>query len=251
MHHVTTENAAEVAAAVKAAKEEAKRVQDAFAMPFDAADVKYKPAMVKNNRALALAYVDARLVLDRLDEVVGIDGWRDEYTHLPNGSVECRLSVRIAGVWVTKADVGSPSEQPDEHDRVKAAVSDALKRAAVKFGIGRFLYRMPQVWRDYDPVKKRFADAPPETPKPKPQAASVPSQAGPAKVANSGLIQAYRLRLTKCDSRKAFEDVKADATKDKQAGMLSDADINALLPAFKEAADKYPAPKAEATPGAK
>jgi hypothetical protein len=40
-------------------------------------------------------------------------------------------------------DVGGPSEQPDEGDRVKAAFSDALKRAAVKFGIGRYLYRLP------------------------------------------------------------------------------------------------------------
>ena len=43
-------------------------------------------------------------------------------------------------------DVGAPSEQPDGGDRLKAAFSDALKRAAVKFGIGRYLYRLPQQW---------------------------------------------------------------------------------------------------------
>jgi len=56
--------------------------------------------------------------------------------------------------------VGSPSEQPDGGDRLKAAFSDALKRAAVKFGIGRYLYRLPAQWVDYDPVKKQIAQVP-------------------------------------------------------------------------------------------
>jgi hypothetical protein len=57
-------------------------------------------------------------------------------------------------------DVGGPSEQPDGGDRLKAAFSDALKRAAVKFGIGRYLYRLPQQWADYDPAKRQFSAAP-------------------------------------------------------------------------------------------
>jgi hypothetical protein len=67
---------------------------------------------------------------------------------------------RIRGEWVTKCDVGSPSEQPDAGDRLKAAFSDALKRAAVKYGIGRFLYRLPPVWCDYDPQTKQFTKTP-------------------------------------------------------------------------------------------
>src|SRR5207248_98234 len=69
--------------------------------------------------------------------------------------------------WVTKVDVGSPSEQPDEHDRVKAAFSDALKRAAVKFGVGRYLYRLPSTWCDYDPQKRQLRQLP-SLPSPKP-----------------------------------------------------------------------------------
>ena len=63
-------------------------------------------------------------------------------------------------VWITKTDVGGQSEQPDEGDRRKAAFSDALKRAAVKFGIGRYLYRLKPQWVDYDPQKKRFVQSP-------------------------------------------------------------------------------------------
>ena len=105
--------------------------------------MKFKPQMVKNNRCLAMAYIDARLIQDRLDGVLGVENWQDQYDILTDGSVMCRLRVRLGGRWITKSDVGSPSEQPDSGDRLKAAFSDALKRAAVKFGIGRYLYRLP------------------------------------------------------------------------------------------------------------
>ena len=75
---------------------------------------------------------------------------------------------------MTKSDVGSMSEQPDGGDRMKAAFSDALKRAAVKFGVGRYLYRLTAVWADYDPMKKQFVQ-PPQLPvfaRPKAKAAA-------------------------------------------------------------------------------
>jgi len=53
--------------------------------------------------------------------------------------VKCRLTV----LGVTKEDVG-------EGGTLKAAFSDALKRAAVKFGVGRHLYEMEKVWVDLD-----------------------------------------------------------------------------------------------------
>jgi len=86
--------------------------------------------------------------------------WQDAYDFLPDGSVVCRLSIRSGEAWITKVDVGSPSEQKDPGDRHKAAVSDALKRAAVKFGIGRYLYSAPPQWADYDPNKRRFVRNP-------------------------------------------------------------------------------------------
>src|SRR5579871_3692552 len=136
---------------------------EALAAPFDAREVKFKPAVVNGNRALALAYVDARVIQDRLDEVLGVAGWQDEYECLPDGGVVCRLRLRLGDQWITKMDVGGPSEQPDEGDRRKAAFSDALKRAAVKFGIGRYLYRLPAQWVDYDAQKKQIV-APPQLP---------------------------------------------------------------------------------------
>ena len=139
---------------------EAAELTRALAAPFDPARVRFKPAVVTGNRALALAYVDARVIQDRLDQVLGVEGWQDDYECLPDGSVVCRLRLRLGEDWVTKVDVGSPSEQPDGGDRLKAAFSDALKRAAVKFGIGRYLYRLPSQWVDYDPQRRQMVRTP-------------------------------------------------------------------------------------------
>jgi Rad52/22 family double-strand break repair protein len=135
----------------------------ALAEPFEPREVKFKPQSVKNNRCLAMAYIDARLIQDRLDEVLGVENWTDSYTILNDGSVMCRLRLKLGDRWITKTDVGSPSEQPDGGDRLKAAFSDALKRAAVKFGIGRYLYRLPAQWVDYDGMKKQIV-SPPQLP---------------------------------------------------------------------------------------
>ena len=159
----------------------------ALTAPFQPGEVKFKPQSVKGNRALALAYIDCRVIQDRLDEVLGVENWMDEYEILTDGSVMCRLKLRLNGEWVVKTDVGSPSEQPDSGDRLKAAFSDAMKRAAVKFGIGRYLYRLPAVWCDYDPQKKQFSGTPQlpawAVPKPKVVPAATPRPAPPTKPA--------------------------------------------------------------------
>jgi hypothetical protein len=137
--------------------------------PFEPAEVKWKPQVVRANRALAIAYIDARLVEDRLDAVFGVEGWQDSYQVLPSLSVVCIIRVKVGTEWIEKSDVGSQSDQPDEGDRLKSAFSDALKRAAVKLGIGRYLYGLPHQWVDYDPQTRQLKGIPslPEWAKPK------------------------------------------------------------------------------------
>lgn len=122
---------------------------------FPADKIGWKPQSVSKDKtkAMAVAYIDARDVMDRLDEVVGMANWRDEYVVLPGGNVQCTLAVRIDGEWITKVDVGGESDQKSDGDRTKAAYSDALKRAAVKFGIGRYLYDFPMQWLPFDGFK--------------------------------------------------------------------------------------------------
>lgn len=152
-------------------------IQQALATPFAPGEVKCKPGATSGNRALPIWYLTARAVMDRLDAVLGIGGWRDEYTVHPDGSVKCRLVLRLGDEWLAKEDVGGQSEQDDEGDRMKAAFSDGLKRAAVKFGVGRYLYSVPPVWCDWDKEKKRFAKDP-QLP-----ASALPGHKSPAKVA--------------------------------------------------------------------
>jgi len=156
-----------------------------LAAPFDPTEVKFKPQSISGNRALAVPYIDARLVAERLDLAVGLANWQDAYDFRGDGSVICRLSVRLEGEWITKEDVGAPSEQPDEGDRQKGAVSDALKRAAVKYGIGRYLYRMRPQWVDWDPQNRRFVRPPSLAP-----LEAVPAPAGRARAAPAGAAPA-------------------------------------------------------------
>lgn len=139
--------------------------------PFEPGEVRWKPQSVSGNRAMAIAYVDARVVMDRLDEVFGVGGWQTAYRVAEDG-VFCRLRVRAGGEWVEHEDVGSFSEQPDDGDKLKAAVSDSLKRAAVHLGVGRYLYRLPRQWVDYDPQRRQLARTPtlPDWALPRPQA---------------------------------------------------------------------------------
>lgn len=139
---------------------EVRRITEGLGALFAADVLKWKPQSVKGNRALAVAFIDARIVQERLDAVCGVAGWQDRYEILPDGGVVCSLGIAFGGRWVVKDDVGSPSEQPDGGDRLKAAFSDALKRAAIKFGIGRYLYRLPLTWCDYDPSKRQFVQTP-------------------------------------------------------------------------------------------
>lgn len=135
-------------------------IMASLSRPFPDTKVKWKPQAVQGNRAMALAYIDARTVQERLDEVLGPENWQSKFVRLENGAVACELSIRLAGEWITKSDVGGESEQPDSGDRTKAAYSDSLKRAAVQFGVGRHLYALPKQWVDYDPVKKQFKNPP-------------------------------------------------------------------------------------------
>lgn len=137
-----------------------REIQAALAEPFPAEALGWLPQSITGNRCLALPYIDARDVMIRLDAVVGIEGWRDAYEVQADGNVQCTLSIRVGKAWIAKADVGGPSDQKDTGDKRKAAYSDALKRAAVKWGIGRYIYALPKTLAGYDPAKKEIIGTP-------------------------------------------------------------------------------------------
>lgn len=113
------------------------------------------------DQAAVLWYLDARAVMNRLDDVFGVAGWQTKFeTAFDKAMVVCHLSCRVNGEWITKSDAGALSEQPDEGDRYKAGYSDSLKRAAVHWGIGRYLHEMPFQSHAFDKQRKRFSGSP-------------------------------------------------------------------------------------------
>lgn len=112
--------------------------------PFHSEDIEWRAGATNadKTKALALAYITSRAVMDRLDEVVGPENWRDEYKPGPDGGVICGLSLHIDGEWITKWD----GAENTEFEAIKGGLSDAFKRAGYKWGIGRYLYRLESAW---------------------------------------------------------------------------------------------------------
>jgi hypothetical protein len=104
---------------------------------------KFKPEEEKTlTKGKQITYVTARTVMNRLDEIIGAENWWDDYEVL-NGadSILCRLTLRLPdGSTITKCDAGGAANMKDAGDDDKSMVSDAIKRAAARFGVGRYLY---------------------------------------------------------------------------------------------------------------
>lgn len=94
--------------------------------------------------AVVVVFVDARSVAAHLDDVVGGE-WHTAYRQPPvtvgNPALECQLTI----CGVTRSDVGTVEPSKIASSDTKDLYSDALKRAAVQFGVGAFLYRFPLV----------------------------------------------------------------------------------------------------------
>lgn len=125
--------------------------------PFTPAAVKWKvqAAPKDGKKGVAVAFIDARLVAERLNDVVKAD-WGAVTRQGPEvdggHSVVCSLTV----CGVTREDVGYGSHPRDPEIALKAAYSDALKRAAVLFGVGAPLYALPTCWLDAQDVRGSF-----------------------------------------------------------------------------------------------
>lgn len=102
--------------------------------------------------ASVIAYIDARDAMRLLDEVVGPQNWQDKYEVI-NGQMFAGVGINVgvvgAAQWVWKWDTGTESQTEKE----KGVVSDAFKRACVKWGIGRFLYDLDVMYIDTNEKK--------------------------------------------------------------------------------------------------
>ncbi len=120
--------------------------------PFKAEDIEWRiqQSGETNGRiwAKVLAYVTARAIENRLDEVCGPENWKNEFRKEgENGEYLCGISIKVDGEWITKWDGCSASGTNSNIDAFKSALSGSIKRAAATgWGIGRYLYSLDEVW---------------------------------------------------------------------------------------------------------
>jgi len=106
-------------------------------------------------KARALAYLDARDVMRRLDAVVGPARWQCRYVPMPNGTTCCEIGIfsEAHDAWIWKANGAGNTDIEGE----KGGYSDAFKRAAVLWGIGQYLYDLDSPWvkvNEYKQIEK-------------------------------------------------------------------------------------------------
>ena len=128
--------------------------------PFPPEDVEWFIGATSKDktRGLAIPFITNRAVMDRLDQVCGITGWRNEFKNLgdrdiigADGQLMAKKSSQLCGIsiwsndrqeWITKWDGAEESDI----EAIKGSLSSAMKRAAVQFGIGRYLYKLESPW---------------------------------------------------------------------------------------------------------
>jgi hypothetical protein len=135
-------------------------MMEQLAVPFAPEQVKWRPGTITKDgsKGMALAYIDARDVMDRLNLVMGQEYWESEITVFGN-IIVCKLSLWVEledGSLVRRSKSDGAGETDIEGE--KGGVSDALKRAAVQWGIGRYLYDLDAPWVAVE--GKRLAETP-------------------------------------------------------------------------------------------
>lgn len=133
-------------------------ILEKLAIPFLDDEIEWKVQSVFPNQrdpklfsALIVPYVSARAIHNRLNQVCGLD-WTSDFRFLPIpncAGIECTISIFHQNRWVSRRDAAEFSQI----EALKGAYSDSMKRSAVQFGIGSFLYKMPKTYVDI--VEKR------------------------------------------------------------------------------------------------
>lgn len=115
--------------------------------PKDRVGVKIQSLSKDKTKAMLVLYVQHTDVYGRLEEVD--PAWSCEVVSLSQQRdvLSCEMKLTVKGV--TRTNVG-------EGDDPKSAYSDALKRCAMLFGVGRYFYDSETVWVPYDDSRDRF-----------------------------------------------------------------------------------------------
>jgi hypothetical protein len=122
---------------------DAQTIFDELSAPFPADYIDWRIGSTNKDKTkgLPLCYIDARAAMDRLDTIVGPANWQCQYTQAGTIMI-CAIGIKFGGDWVWKQDGAGATDFEGE----KGAMSDAFKRAAVRWGVGRYLYDIKAPW---------------------------------------------------------------------------------------------------------
>lgn len=122
--------------------------------PFPYEDIDWKVQVTNKDktRGMAVPYLDSRAIQKRLDDAVGAMNWTNEFMLWQDKSQICGIGLYDAerGAWVMKYN----GAENTDIEPVKGGLSDSFKRAAVLWGIGRYLYDIASIWVEIEPSGK-------------------------------------------------------------------------------------------------
>ena len=129
-----------------------------LAEPFTFDEIEWRVLRISKKHPVAqvAAYVDSRAIQNRLDRVLGRENWQNRFVTVMGSDKEitshiCELSIYYPErkEWITKSDgAGCTDIEP-----VKGGLSNAFKRSASMWNIGRYLYGLKDIWADIDEYK--------------------------------------------------------------------------------------------------
>ena len=116
--------------------------------PFEEVEAKIQVASKEKPTGMAVFYIDSRVIQKRLDDVIGAYNWSNHFSTWQDKAQLCGISIynEDRREWVTKHDGAENSDI----ESIKGGLTDAFKRAAVLWGIGRYLYQIDGVWVDIE-----------------------------------------------------------------------------------------------------
>jgi hypothetical protein len=111
---------------------------------FDEVEAKIQFTSGDKKTGMAVFYVDSRAIQKRLDDALSPFNWKNQYIMWHDKAQLCGISIfnDERGEWVEKLDGAECSDI----EPIKGGLSDAFKRAACVWGIGRYLYQIDGVW---------------------------------------------------------------------------------------------------------
>jgi hypothetical protein len=135
----------------------------ALEVPFDASQIEWRVMNTTKNgqpaRGQVVPYADQRAYTDRLNALFTPASWTRRYTihtsaNFERGQEKKTVAKVLVSCELTIFGLGSHSatgeEFADDPNALTAAEAQALKRAAVCFGLGRYLYYFTGSWVDLD-----------------------------------------------------------------------------------------------------